>query len=475
MNTFTTASRKNDHAICWFRRDLRIDDHAALHHALLHHSAVHGVFVFDTEILDKLSCRTDLRVEFIWYAIQELAGEWRKLGAHFTVLHGRACDEIPRFAHQIGAQAVYCNRDDDPVALQRDNSVAQALYSLGIAWHQFKDQVIFERNEVVTVQNRPYTVFTPYRTAWLRKLTPQDLQPHETRPHLSRLARGITAPLPSLSSLGFEATSLTRLPIPLGSSGAEKLLTDFSRRMTAYKTTRDYPAIKGVSYLSAHLRFGTISIRRVGAMARSMTGEGPETFLTELIWRDFYQMILYHRPDLAQGRCYNPRFNALIYPGSTTDFELWCQAHTGYPLIDAAMRQLHQTGYMHNRLRMITASFLVKDLQVDWRWGERHFANHLLDYDLASNNGGWQWCASTGCDAQPWFRLFNPVTQSERFDPEGKFIRRYVPELAHCPLHWIHAPWRMPEADRDRYPIEYWPPMVDHGRARIQTLALYRA
>ncbi|NDU86029.1 MAG: deoxyribodipyrimidine photo-lyase [Ferrovum sp.] len=475
MNIFISNSSTpaTNRGLCWFRRDLRIDDHAALHHALIHHPAVHGVFVFDTEILDALPSRKDLRVEFIWYAIQELADEWRRHGAHFTVLHGRARDEIPRFAQHIGAHAVYCNRDDEPAAQHRDHAVALALQAMGIDFRQYKDQVIFEREEVLSAKNRPYGVFTPYRHAWLKKFTPADLQPHDTKPYLNRLAPGETRPLPPLSALGFDTTVLTELPIPLGSSGAARLLADFSQRLPAYDHARNYPAVKGVSYLSAHLRFGTLSIRQVAALAHSMTGAGPETFLSELIWRDFYQMILYHRPDLAQGHAYQPRFDTLPYPGSTAEYEGWCQAHTGYPLIDAAMRQLQQTGYMHNRLRMIAASFLVKDLQVDWRWGERYFADHLLDYDLAANNGGWQWCASTGCDAQPWFRLFNPVTQSERFDPEGKFIRRYVPELAHCPLRWIHAPWRMAEQEWLKYAGAYWPPMVDHGSARIKTLALY--
>jgi deoxyribodipyrimidine photo-lyase len=273
-------------------------------------------------------------------------------------------------------------------------------------------------------------------------------------------------------------THLGELALPTGESGAVRLFDDFCRRMAHYHQTRDFPAVKGVSYLSAHVRFGTISIRKMAAAAYYTGGAGAECWLGELIWRDFYQMLLSHHPPLAEGCTFKPAFGAIPFPNDQDKFEAWCGARTGYPLIDAAMRQLNQTGYMHNRLRMITASFLVKDLHIDWRWGERYFSQHLLDFDRAANNGGWQWAASTGCDAQPWFRIFNPVTQSEKFDPDGKFIRRYLPELAACPGRWIHTPWLMPEAVQGecgmRVGQDYPAPIVDHAQARATTLALYK-
>ena len=266
--------------------------------------------------------------------------------------------------------------------------------------------------------------------------------------------------------------------LPAGASGAAALFEDFVSRIDAYAEARNFPAVKGVSYLSVHLRFGTISIRRVASSAYYSGGAGGQVWLSELIWRDFYQMQLHHHPQLAQGDAFKAQFNDIRFPNEEGKFAAWCEARTGYPLIDAAMRQLNGSGYMHNRLRMVTASFLVKDLHVDWRWGERYFAQHLIDFDLAANNGGWQWAASTGCDAQPWFRIFNPVTQSEKFDAAGRFIRRYVPELAGCPDKWIHAPWLMPVAEQQRcgvlagktYPL----PVVDHAVARITTLALFK-
>jgi deoxyribodipyrimidine photo-lyase len=267
--------------------------------------------------------------------------------------------------------------------------------------------------------------------------------------------------------------------LPAGAAGAEKLCEDFIGRIGAYAEARNFPAVKGVSYLSTHLRFGTISIRRLATSAYHTGGAGAQTWLAELIWRDFYQMQLHHHPQLAQGAAFKAPFNAIDFPNDEGKFVAWCEARTGYPLIDAAMRQLNGTGYMHNRLRMVVASFLVKDLHIDWRRGERYFAQHLIDFDLAANNGGWQWAASTGCDAQPWFRIFNPVTQSEKFDGAGRFIRRYVPELARCPDKWIHAPWLMPLAEQQRtgvligktYPL----PVVDHAVARIKTLELFKA
>lgn len=464
------------HSLCWFRRDLRLHDHAALYHALKESAAVHCVFVFDTDILDKLEDKQDRRVEFIWHCLHELNETLWQQGSTLHVLHGKPHLVIPKLARELDVQAVFCNRDYEPDAVARDAAVEGALGD--IEFHQFKDQVIFEQSEILTGSGKPYGVFTPYKNAWLKKLDDFYLRAYPVEEYLASLARCDAIPLPALASFGFAAGALDVQTMPPGESGAEALFDDFLQRIGQYREARDYPAVKGVSYLSTHLRFGTISIRRLASVAHRIGGAGAETWLSELIWREFYQMLLHHHPHLAQGRAYKPQFDAIAFPNDAEKFAAWCEARTGYPLIDAAMRQLNQTGYMHNRLRMVVASFLVKDLHIDWRWGERYFARHLLDFDLASNNGGWQWAASTGCDAQPWFRIFNPVTQSEKFDAQGKFIRRYVPELANCPDKWIHAPWLMSQDQQQRCNIvigrDYPAPVVDHALARAKTLALYK-
>lgn len=467
------------HSLCWFRRDLRLYDHAALYHALKDSAAVTCVFVFDTDILDQLTQRQDRRVEFIWHSVRELKQRLEQQGSTLRVLHGRAQQLIPQLAQELGVQAVFCNHDYEPEADRRDSAVAALLENQGVAFQHAKDQVIFERDEILTAAGRPFSVFTPYKNAWLKKLDEIHVQAYPVEEHLAALVRCAAAPLPSLQTLGFVAHESTGAVLPAGQSGADLLFEAFMPRMAQYHAARDLPAVDGVSCLSAHLRFGTISIRRLVAHAWRTGGAGAQSWLSELIWREFYQMLLYHHPQLAQGRTFKAQFDAIPFPNDMTKFSAWCEARTGFPLIDAAMRQLNQTGYMHNRLRMVTASFLVKDLHIDWRWGERYFAQQLLDFDLAANNGGWQWAASTGCDAQPWFRIFNPVTQSERFDAKGEFIRRYVPELARCPDKWIHAPWRMPEAEQQRCGVvigaNYPAPVVDHALARIKTLALFQA
>lgn len=462
--------------LCWFRRDLRLDDQTALSHALSVSQSVHCVFVFDTDILDRLEDRRDRRVEFIWHSLRELDARLRQHGGGLHVLHGSARRLIPRLACDLGVQAVFCNRDYEPAAIARDAAVAAALE--GIEFRQFKDQVIFERAEILTGAGKPFAVFTPYWHAWRRRLETEGVAGGSVEADWGALAPCAETAFPALQKLGFEPAGLDVSTMPPGESGAQVLFDDFLRRLDRYREARDYPAVKGVSYLSPHLRFGTISIRRLVAAAWQRSGAGAEAWLMELAWREFYQMLLYHHPQLAEGRTYRPQFDALAFDGDDAVFAAWCAGRTGYPLVDAAMRQLERTGYMHNRLRMVTASFLTKDLHIDWRRGERHFARLLLDYDLASNNGGWQWSASTGCDAQPWFRIFNPVTQSEKFDPQGRFIRRYVPELANCPERWIHAPWKMPLDEQRRCGVmvgrDYPAPLVDHAQARIKTLELYR-
>ena len=470
MSRYTTT-------ICWFRRDLRLHDHAALFHALKNSQSVHCVFVFDTDILDGLVNRSDRRVEFIWRSICELQQELRKLDSNLYILHGSAKRLIPQLARQLQAQAVFCNHDEEPYAIARDRNVAADLADLGSTFHDYKDHVIFERDEILTAANTPYSVFTPYKNAWLKKLDDFYLRAYPTESYYSNLANFHADAPPGLAELGYASTNLSQLAMPCGMSGAQQLFEDFITRIGLYHERRDFPARKGVSYLSTHLRFGTISIRALARHAYYSTGQGAQTWLSELIWRDFYHTLLHHYPRVV-GHAFKARFEHLAFTNNAAWFEAWKTGQTGYPLVDAGMRQLMQTGFMHNRLRMVTASFLVKDLQIDWRWGEAFFAEHLNDFDLAANNGGWQWAASTGCDAQPWFRIFNPVTQSERFDPEGKFIRRYVPELANCPDKYIHAPWELPVSIQSAsglvIGVDYPAPIIDHAVARDKTLSMFK-
>ena len=471
-------------ALVWFRRDLRCFDHAALHHALRRFEQVFCVFVFDRDILDALPRRDDRRVDFIRRALVELDAGLDDLsraaggvGSGLIVRHGHADQVIPALAASLGVDAVLSNRDYEPSAIARDDRVAERLREHGIACQSFKDSVIFERDDILTQAGRPFSVFSPYRNAWMKRLTAADLQPLAVAPHAAALApKAHPERIPELAEIGFAATDLDQIALPTGMSGGRRLFEAFVRRIDAYKDARDFPAQPGVSYLSAHLRFGTVSLRELAAHAWSRGSTGALGWLNELVWRDFYHQILWHRPDVVHAN-FRREFDAVRWDEAPALLAAWCEARTGYPLVDAAMRQLHAAGYMHNRLRMITASFLTKDLGVDWRLGERHFAQWLIDFDLAANNGGWQWAASTGCDAQPWFRIFNPVTQSERFDPQGRFIRRYVPELTRVPDRFIHAPWKMSPIEQRACGVEigrdYPAPVVDHAQAREHTLARF--
>ncbi len=466
-----------ERALVWFRRDLRDYDHAALYHALKRARQVACAFVFDREILDALADPADRRVEFIHASVCELQQALEARGGGLVVRYGYARDEIVRLAVDFEVDAVFFNHDDDPEALARDSAVDAALGARGIAVHHCKDAVIFEREEVLTSAGRPYSVFTPYKNAWLKTLTPFQLRAYPVDARADRLAPQST-PVPGLQDMGFVSTNLRELRLPTGMAGGAQLFDDFLQRIDRYQEARDFPAQKGPSYLSVHLRFGTVSVRQLAAAAWQHGGRGAQTWLSELIWRDFYHQILWHRPDVASGHAFKPQYDALPWPNPPTHFEAWCEARTGYPLVDAAMRQLNQTGYMHNRLRMVTAAFLTKDLLVDWRLGERYFAARLIDFDLAANSGGWQWAASVGCDAPPWFRIFNPVTQSEKFDPGGRLIRRYLPELAEVPDRYVHAPWAMPAAEQKRAGCvigrDYPAPVVDHATQRGLALALFR-
>jgi deoxyribodipyrimidine photo-lyase len=492
-----------DRALVWFRRDLRADDNAALHQALLAAREVWCVFVFDRDILDPLPVR-DRRVEFIHDSLTELDCDLADLGARhgrpgvrLIAVHDRAVDAIPALARALSVQEVFANHDDEPASLARDASVRESLGAAGIALRTWKDHVVFERSEVLTAAGTPFTVFTPYKNAWLRKLEPFHLAAYAVAPHASGFApldpaslpAGFVAGPPGLEVMGFERTNLRELGIRPGATGARRLLEDFLDRIDDYDRTRDFPAVKGPSYLSVHLRFGTVSVRELARIGWQRAGRrtpsagaastGGQVWLSELIWRDFYHQVLHHHPRVV-AHSFKPQYDQIAWEDGPLAQELflaWQQGRTGYPLVDAAMAQINQTGYMHNRLRMVAASFLTKDLGLDWRWGEAYFARQLNDYDLAANNGGWQWAASTGCDAQPYFRIFNPVTQSKKFDPQGTFIRRYLPQLAALPDDAIHAPWQAPppvllsaglELGRD-YPA----PVVQHDQARQRTLARY--
>jgi len=447
-------------ALVWLRRDLRLFDHAALHHALASAGTVYCAFIFDRAILEHLP-RADRRVEFIHDTLAALAAELAAAGGDLIVRHDIAELAIPALAAELDVEAVFANHDYEPSAIARDAAVGAALRAAGRQLRTFKDQVVFERDEVLTQAGQPFSVFTPYKNAWLRKLEadPSVLAPW-TVDFAGRLAPGRSA-LPSLADIGFTRTNLHELRIGRGPD----LFEDFLGRIADYGAARDYPAVKGPSYLSMHLRFGTVSIRHLvrtvmTMAARGAAGDGGAVWLSELIWREFYMQILYHNPHVVDG-AFKPAYDRIEWesgPAADALFAAWCEGRTGYALVDAAMLQLNRTGYMHNRLRMVAASFLCKDLGIDWRRGEAYFALHLNDFELASNNGGWQWASSSGCDAQPYFRIFNPVTQSQKFDPEGKFIKRYLPHLAGLSAKEIHLPRN---------------PVVDHDEARRRTLERY--
>lgn len=478
-------------ALFWFRRDLRTIDNAGLFLALTSAPKVYCVFVFDTEILDALPSKHDRRVEFIYECVRELKESLREMGGDLIVHHGRADTFVPELAIKLKVDVVYTNRDYEPAAITRDQRVEDALVPNEIDFITVKDTVIFDRNDVLTEKGAPFKVFTPYRRAWLEKFYMKDIPRYLITRYESSLAQppvALKRAMPTLKSLGFERTNLKDLGLVPSERGARKLLEKFESRMRRYDVAREFPAVPGVSYLSLHNRFGTISIRELASAARiqivaanepgGQSNPGAEVWLSELIWRDFYFQILYHFPHVAES-AFKSEYDGIEWQNDTALFAAWCEARTGFPLIDAAMRQINETGYMHNRLRMVVASFLTKDLLIDYRWGEKYFADHLNDFDLAANNGGWQWAASTGCDAQPYFRIFNPVTQSKRFDPEGKFIRRYVPELSGVPDKYIHTPWMMSESVQSECGIrigsDYPLPIVDHAVQRDNALAMYRA
>ena len=441
-----------DTALFWFRRDLRLTDNAGLYHALRSGMPVLPIFIFDTTILDQLEDKHDRRVDFIHQTLKQLKDELEKAGSTLLVLHG----DPQKLFKKLKPAAVYTNHDYEPYARERDSQVRKILENAGIGFHSYKDQVIFEKDEVVKDNGEPYTVFTPYSRKWKNVLKSFHYKSYPTEHYLKNLKRvgggprstvhslprrvggpQSILPLPSLHDLGFAASGATFPPRVIRQSV-----------IAQYHRTRDFPAVAGTTRLSVHLRFGTVSIRKLVQVAIKKN----ETWLNELIWRDFYHMILWHFPHVA-GSAFKPAYDHIAWRNNEGEFKAWCEGRTGYPIVDAGMRELNATGFMHNRVRMVTASFLTKHLLIDWRWGEAYFTEKLLDFDLAANNGGWQWAAGSGCDAAPYFRVFNPTLQTQKFDPDGRYIQTWVPEIG-----------------TPTYPA----PIVDHAQARERALRVYK-
>lgn len=423
--------------IFWFRRDLRLQDNAGLYQALKSGLPVIPIFVFDKNILDKLEDKQDRRVQFILDALQEIQQKLVGLGSSLQVFYGNPEMAFKSLLKTYTINTVFANNDYEPYALERETLIAKLLKAQGANLLTFKDQVIFEKAEVVKDNGEPYTVFTPYSKKWKAILTDKQLQQYSTEKYFSNFFKQAPQVLPTLQLMGFIASD---------KAFPSKIIKE--DLVKEYATQRNFPGIDGTSRMGIHLRFGTISIRELAAFSKDIS----ETYLNELIWRDFYQMVLWHFPQVGHGKAFKPAYDTIEWQIDKGEFELWCQGKTGYPIVDAGMRQLNETGFMHNRVRMITASFLSKHLLLDWRLGEAYFAKKLLDYDLASNNGGWQWAAGSGCDAAPYFRIFNPRLQTEKFDKHLKYIQRWVPEF-----------------DSLAYPA----PIVNHEDARKRCLERY--
>jgi deoxyribodipyrimidine photo-lyase len=423
-------------SIFWFRRDLRIEDNRGFHEALLSGSNVQPIFIFDTNILNDLEENSDRRVEFIHQAVYKIHTQLQQVGAGLDVRMGEPVKIFSDLLKEYPINAVFANHDYEPYALQRDTAVKTLLESQGVVFHTFKDQVLLEKQEVVKDDGKPYTVFTPYSRRWKATLQKEHLHSYPSEKLLQACASYQGADFPTLAAIGFSSSGIA-FPSSVWQTDTIK----------QYKERRDLPAIKGTTQLGVHLRFGTISVRSLAREAGSLN----ETFLNELIWRDFYHMILWHFPHVV-GNSFKPAYDAIQWRNNPLEFQAWCEGMTGYPIVDAGMRELNSTGYMHNRVRMIVASFLTKHLLIDWRWGEAYFAKKLLDFDLAANNGGWQWAAGSGCDAAPYFRVFNPYLQTQKFDPDLHYIRHWVPEFEE---------------------LTYARPIVEHDYARKRCLEVY--
>lgn len=424
--------------LVWLRRDLRLEDNAAIYHALKSGRSVLPIFIFDTNILNKLEDKFDRRVDFIHCALQNIQSQLIKLGSTLHVFNGDPIEVLRTLLKTYKIETVYTNHDYEPYAIKRDHEVESLLNQLGVGFKSFKDQCVFEKSEIVKDDGKPYTVFTPYSRKWKLKLSKFYYTAYPTARYQNNFFKLKPIEIISLEELGFKKTDITFNLNPIVSKDLLK----------KYKEQRDYPSANGTSRLSMHLRFGTISIRSLVQQAINTS----ETWLNELIWRDFYMMILYHFPHVVEGS-FKKQYDLIHWRNNEDYFKKWCEGKTGFPIVDAGMRELNSTGFMHNRVRMIVSSFLVKDLLIDWRWGEAYFASKLNDFDLSANNGGWQWAAGTGCDAAPYFRVFNPTEQQKKFDPGFNYIKKWIPEFG------------TPE-----YPM----PIVDHAKARVAAIQLYK-
>lgn len=423
--------------VFWHRRDLRSFDNAGLFYALEAGLPVLPVFIFDTTILADLDDQDDARVTFIHDYLTHLHALYQQLGSGLRIFHSTPEQAFAQLLAEYEIEGVYTNRDYEPAAKARDLQIERLLGVKDISFYTFKDQVIFEVGEILTDQGEPYKVFTPYKRRWLERFQRSSLQSFPSDQKLNGLLQYTSSEVPSLESLGFIRSSIVFPTTALDTNIIAK-----------YAADRDFPAKAGTTKIGVHLRFGTVSIRQCVSTARDHS----DIWLSELIWREFYMMILGHFPQVVDWS-FKPKYDHIEWIKNEAHFERWCAGNTGYPLVDAGMRELNATGYMHNRVRMVVASFLTKHLLIDWRWGERYFARKLLDFELSSNNGGWQWAAGTGTDAQPYFRVFNPESQTEKFDPELKYIRRWVPEFG-----------------TSRYPQ----PIVNHKDARVRAIETYK-
>lgn len=421
----------NEINIFWFRRDLRLEDNIGLYHALQSGLKVIPIFIFDTGILRQLHNKYDRRVDYIHQALQQLHDELQKYGSGLHIFYGEVEGVFEKVAAKFNINTVFCNRDYEPQAIKRDQTVVRLLSKHNIQLKEFKDQVIFEKDEIVKSDHSPYTVFTPYSRKWKEKMTAIKSVKIDTN-HFVEFHGD--SEIITLAEIGFEKTDLEFKKPELNS----KIISD-------YQKYRDFPAMNHTTHLGIALRFGTISVRKCVKYA----AEHNEVWLNELIWREFFMQILFHFPAVVT-HCFKKKYENINLRNDEDEFKAWCEGRTGYPIVDAGMRELNETGFMHNRVRMITASFLTKHLLIDWRWGEAYFAEKLLDYDLSANNGNWQWAAGCGCDAAPYFRIFNPYEQTKKFDKDLKYIKKWLPE---------------------NYREE---PVVDHKNARERALKVYK-